>query len=217
MNAIDFIQKILDDVGESGGLGFWTESDVISAINYIQNEIVSETENILVTSSAIPITQDTAEVAVSPYMLRIVSAYRVYGSSTLPIEVMTEQQVSEEDINWFTTKGATLKAIITDVAQIGSVRVYPIQNNALNSLIVRYVKLPTPIEINDIVSSFLPDRDLLILEAGTKALLYSLEREGKDKAKGDFYLKMYADGINSIKSRVRRSRAGQFNTLVERY
>ncbi len=216
MDALKFVRKILDDVGESGGAGFWTYGDVLHATNYIQNEIASETDSFL-DLYTIQIPPDTEEVEAPQDMLKIISAYRHYNGSVAPIELLTESQIKNNDINWFAAKGAILKALIVDAAAEGYVRVYPILNNSLNKLILRHTKLPAMITAEDDTTQIeVPNRDLLVLESGVKALLYSLEREGRDKAKGDFYLKMYVDGINAMKGRIRKSRIGQINTIEDR-
>ncbi len=219
MDALRFVRKILDEVGESGNAGFWTDGDVLHAINYIQNEIASETDSFL-DLYTIQIPTGTEEVEAPQDMLQIISAYRHYNDSVAPIELLTESQITNQNINWFTSKGAILKALIVDAAVVGHVRVYPIMNNSLNKLILRYTKLPAAITTEDIIDDTylleVPNRDLLVLESGVKALLYSLEREGRDKAKGDFYLKMYVDGINAMKGRIRKSRIGQINTIEDR-
>lgn len=144
MTVNELITKLLSEMGEpTDGTGFWSRNDVLTALSDKQREITREARNLLTTTAAIDVSTSATSITVdaSGNIGDIHSAYRVYGGQTRPISVYTEEQLTAYDYTWRTRTGALIRGIVTDLADEGKVRPYPIPDNADNDLIISYIKL----------------------------------------------------------------------------
>jgi len=228
ITVTELITKILGDLAQpTDGTGFYSRTDVLQALDYIQREISRLTENILATTATLePATSATSiTIDANGNFLRGYSAYRTYGGITREIFFYTENQVALYDGQWKTRTGAEVKGLITDIqTTLGTVRIYPIPTDALNDIVVNYIKLATALDEDGTIE--IPTADQPCLEYGTKAILYSFEKDGKDQAKANFWKQLYgmkdpATGIftgelANVKARVRNLRGSTFSTLSER-
>lgn len=311
----ELISKTLSEMGEpEDGTGFWTRTDALAALSYIQREINLECENLMVTSAAIDIPVSTEEVAVNPSgnLIRVFSAYRVYGGEQREIAVYEEAQLINYDLAWKTRTAELIRGIVTDIAAEGYVRLYPIPDNGNNDLIVRYIKAADELSTEltesgdaanqlttwilkgisasntnnytlywDLTNSVstrtvklykaatklaadlvaqgsrtgdglitlseqnnsgmtgsvtvtysvddtdaantlvlktmeTPAMDVPVIEHGIKALLYGIDRDGKNEGKAAFYGNLYQSGTAAIKKRMRIKRSGTYRTLIQR-
>lgn len=144
MTVNELITKLLSEMGEpTDGTGFWSRNDVLTAISDKQREITREARNLMTTTAAIDVSSSTTSITVdaSGNIDDIQSAYRVYGGQTRPIAVYTEEQLTAYDYAWRTRAGALIRGVVTDLADEGKVRPYPIPDNSDNDLIISYLKL----------------------------------------------------------------------------
>jgi hypothetical protein len=138
----DLIDDVLTELGEpTDGTGFWTRSDVLGAINLRQQDITQRTENLLIETPTLePATNDTQITIDSDgNLLRIYKAYRLQTTES-PLHVFTIDQITEYDYQWKTRTGSLVVALVTEIADAGKARLYPIPDNADNDIIVWYIK-----------------------------------------------------------------------------
>ena len=322
----EFIDKILGDVGAPlDSSGFWSRSDVLKATDYIQREISRETKNILAVTATLEPAAAATEITIDANnnFLEGVSAYRTYDSLTRPIDFYTSEQMRNYDVGWKTQTGTQIRALITDIASAeGKALIYPIPEDALNDIVVYYLKMATRVTaefteagdaanqvsnwlIQGITSSNtatgyilywglanvtttrtvtlykaatmltadkvasgtrtgdgsitlteqnnsgisgtvtvaytvddstsantltfavteIPEADIACLEYGVKALMYNLEKDGKDQGKGNFWKGLYGgrtpDGLltgelAAVAQRANQRRGSTYNILKER-
>lgn len=62
----------------------------------------------------------------------------------------------------------------------------------------------------------IPQVDVICLENGVKAMLYSLERDGNDNAKANYYANLYVNSLSDIKNRLMKKRSGTYETITGR-
>lgn len=146
----ELITKVLSDLGEpTNGTGFWTRSDVLSAIDFIQREISRDCRNILTTTSPIDVSASATSIIVDANgnLLEVYQAERVYGGITKDIAVYTVDQVMRYDSYWKTKTATLITGLLTDISAEGCVRPYPIPVDALNDITVSYIKIATALAL----------------------------------------------------------------------
>lgn len=226
ITVTDLIDKILGDLGQpTDGTGFWTRTDVLWAMDYIQREISRLTEDILATVTVEPATSATTiTIDDSGNFIRGMSAYRTYGGTTKEIYFYTEEQVSAYDGQWKTRTSSMIRGIVTDIAAEGIGRIYPIPDNGDNDIEVNYIKLADRLSTEGTIE--IPQNDIMCLDYGVKAMLYNMEKDGHDQGKGSFWKELYgtkdpqsgilAGELGNVKARVRKRRGATFGVLQER-
>jgi hypothetical protein len=208
------------------GTGFWTRTDVLQAIDYVQREITRLTENLMATTSTIePITAATSiTIDANGNFIRGFSAYRTYGGNTRQVFFYTEEQIASFDGAWKSRTGAQIRALITDIADEGKALIYPIPDNSNNDIVVNYIKLASKLTTEGTIE--IPDPDVPCLEYGVKAHLYSFEKDGKDQNKAAFWKQLYGSKdpvtgiltgeLAEVKRRARKRRGSDFAVLQDR-
>lgn len=223
----DFIDKILRDMAQpTDGTGFYSRSDVFYAVDYIQKEISRLTENIFATTATLePATSATSiTIDSNGNFIRGYSVYRTYGGFTKQIPFVTENQCALYDGQWRTRTGSEIRGLITDITNVGYARPYPIPDNGDNDIIVNYIKLATALDEDGTIE--IPKADQPCLEYGTKALLYSFEKDGKDESKANFWKGLYGGKdpktgiltgeLANVRARVRQQRGSTYSVLSDR-
>lgn len=233
MTISEFIDKILEDVGAPlDGTGFWSRTDVLKTTDYIQREISRETKNILAVTATIEPAAAATEITIDANnnFLQGVAAYRTYGGLTRPIDFYTQEQMRNYDVSWKTQTGTQIRALITDIASAeGKALLYPIPDNALNDLVVYYLKLATRVtsEITGVTYKTIeiPEADIACLEYGVKAMMYNLEKDANDQGKGNSWKGLYGgrtpEGLltgelAAVAQRANNRREGTYRVLQER-
>lgn len=214
----DLIDKILGDLGQPPDVtAYWSRTDVMEAIDYIQREISLKAENITTTTAKIEpaISATSVTIDSSGLFLRGLWAYRTYGSVTRDIYFYTKDQIAAHDAGWITRTGARIRGLITDITQPGYARPYPIPDNADNDLYITYVKQAARIRAEE-TQIETPDSDSACLEYGVKARLYDLETDGKDTSKQNKYAAMYADELAAVKKRTEARRTPTYRVFQDR-
>lgn len=146
----ELITKVLSDLGEpTNGTGFWTRSDVLSAIDFIQREVSRDCRNILSTTAILDVGAAATSVTIDANgnLLEVYQAERTYGGITRDIPVYTIDQVSQFDSSWKTKTATLISGVLTDIAAEGCVRPYPLPTDALNDLTVTYIKMATALSL----------------------------------------------------------------------
>lgn len=216
MIIYDLIERILGRMGEPlDGSGFWSRDDVLSVLSQVQREISQETRNITKTPNNISVTAATSEITVDSLgnMLEVFSAYRMSPTES-PIAVFTEDQIAGYDRAWKTRTAGLIRGVLTDTASEGKARVYPIPTQT-NTISITYIKLADEVT-DDTASIEIPAPDIPCLESGIKAILYDMERDGKDAGKATLYRTLYTSGKALIIDRIKKKRTGTYRVLSER-
>jgi len=226
ITVTELIDKILGDMAQpTDGTGFWTRTDVLWAMDYIQREISSLTENIMATITEEPLSSATSiTIDANGNFIRGFSAYRTYGGDTRQIFFYTEEQIVSFDGAWKTRTGAQIRALITDVASEGDALIYPIPDNGDNDIEVNYIKIADRLSTETVFE--IPQNDIMCLEYGVKAHLYSFEKDGKDQNKAAFWKQLYGSKdpvtgiltgeLAEVKRRARKRRGSDFAVLQDR-
>lgn len=139
----ELIDKVLSDLAQPTDITtYWSRTDVLIALDYIQREISRMTENVFATTALIEPAASTETIIIDANgnFLRGVSAYRTYGGLTKEIPFYSEEQVSAYDVLWKPRTAPRVLGILTDITSPGVGRLYPIPDNANNDIIVNYIK-----------------------------------------------------------------------------
>ena len=226
ITVTELITKILGDMAQpTDGTGFWSRTDVLQALDYVQREISRLTENIFATVTIEPATSATSlTIDANGNFLRGVSVYRTYGGSTQTISFYTENQVVRYDSQWRTRTGSRIQGLITGIMGEGLARPYPIPDNGDNDIIVNYMKIATRITTEGAIE--IPQADIPCLEFGIKSFLYNLEKDGRDANKGKFWKDLYGmkdptsgyliGELSNVAARARAREEGTYSIIHER-